>query len=213
MILFIMQTGINGDLVREKKPLTTTHVVLTEANNKLWPLIFNILITAAVRWCPCFAITSSIFFFGQPLAAESLGPFWGPARPVTGYTDREERGNGYTLGCLGLVFWFKQFPAMSDMIKMTKRLGNVVLRLTLHVLPAATQMHTVIRDTNSGARVGGRHLESPGLCQFASNLLFHCQCLNEMEIYLFLHWIPCWFLKQNQTIHGRLWNMQCFARR
>lgn len=180
MILFIMQTRINGDLVREKKSLTTTHLVLTEANNKLWPLILKILITAAVRWCPRFAITSSTFSFGQPLAQQSLGPFWGPAQPVTGCTDRKERGNGFVLGCLGLVFWFKQFPAMRDMIKMTKCLGNIVLQLTLHILPAATQMHTVIRDMNSGARVGTRHLESPGFCQFASNLLFHWQCLNEM---------------------------------
>lgn len=56
----------------------------------------------------------------------------------------------------------------------------LVLQLTLHILPAATQMHTVIRDVNSGAKAGVRHLESPSFCQFASNLLFHWQYLNEM---------------------------------
>ena len=73
MILFIIQTGINGNLITEKKCLTTTHVVLTEAN-KLRPLIFNVFITAAVPWCPCFAITSSIFFSGQPLLGKALAP-------------------------------------------------------------------------------------------------------------------------------------------
>lgn len=123
-----------------------------------------------------------------------------------------QRGKWEWLGCLGLMLWFKQFPAMGDMIKMTKRLGKV-LQLTLYILPGATQMHTIIRDVNSGARVGGMHLASPGFCQFASNLLFHWQYLNEMYICLVLHWISSWFLKQNQTIHGRLWNMQCFPMR
>lgn len=102
--------------------------------------------------------------------------FWEPVLPVI-----ERKGwNGFLLGCQGLVFWFKQFPAMRDMIKMTKHFRNIVLWLTLHTLPATTQMHTVIRDMNSGVKVGGRHLESPCFCQFASNLLFCWQYLNEM---------------------------------
>lgn len=68
------------------------------------------------------------------------------------------RGGGSVLGYLSLVFWFKQFPAVWDMIETMKCLGNIAILPTLHMLPAATQRHPVIKDMNLGARVGAKHL-------------------------------------------------------
>lgn len=64
---------------------------------------------------------------------------------------RERQGEGCVCGCLMLELWLKPFPAMWDVIKMMKYQGNIALRLTAHMLPAATQM-------NLGAWAGARHL-------------------------------------------------------
>lgn len=46
------------------------------------------------------------------------------------------------LGCLGLVFWVKRFPAIGDMIKMTKHPGNVgVMADTPHPACCHTNAH------------------------------------------------------------------------
>lgn len=168
-----MQTETNGDLVREKKSLITTHFVLTEANNKLWLSVFNITITATLQWPHVLQLPCLSSALDSPLLNKAWLPSGDQHNQWKDVVTEMKMRNGSVLGCLGLVFWFKQFPAMRDMIKMTKCSGNIVLWLTLHTYSWHTacchKMYTVIQDMNSGAREGERHLESPSFCQFASN--------------------------------------------
>lgn len=63
-----------------------------------------------------------------------------------------QRGEGGLWAWLPeLELWLKSLPAMWDVIKMMKYQGNIAWRLTVHMLPAATQ-------TSLGARAGARHL-------------------------------------------------------
>lgn len=168
-----MQTGVTGALIREKKSLTTARLILAEANSELCHG-FSVSLSSLQEEDACASE------FPQP--SPPLGsPLLSEALVLSGDQHNQwqdaltERKGGW------LCAWPSGSSASVQTVPSKERHDQNDKRpRTLHTLPAATQMHTVTRDMNSGARAGGRCLESPRFRHFASSLLFRWKCLNEM---------------------------------